>query len=241
MLAKQNITPESDVIWLDFACGTCNLLIDVVNKNNCFVSTFEPGDVNICRKNGFSNVVQFDFLTPNKMPEFMYQGERKSIVDIIKIIDKPVVVVMNPPYEKNKFFLFIDKIQKYIKKFTCFLYCSSSDINKKDKRTAWFNHRFQVLDSAIVNAKIFGLTNFGIMMSILKYGVKTNPKLSDFKLQVWDAKLKADKQELIDVRNGVPLIYRDAQTLLDYAKKNIREKNTGGVELHKIGYKGIFC
>ena len=242
MLAKQNITPESDVLWLDFACGTCNLLVDVGNKNNCFVSTYEAGDVNICRANGFNNVVQFDFLANNKMPEFTYQGETKNIIEIIKTINKPVVVVMNPPYENNKVFLFIDKIQKNIKNFTCFWYCRENDIRKLSKKNGWFIHKFQILDSALVNAKIFGLKNFGIVMSILKYGGKTTPVLSDFKLQVWEPKQNpiTNRWELLDVRKGQPLIYRETKTYLDYAKKEIKAKNTSGQELNKMIYNTRF-
>jgi len=238
MLEKQGITTESDVVWLDFACGTCNLLIDVPNKNNCFVSTYEAGDVNICRANGFNNVEQFDFLANDKMPEFMFQGERKNIRDILKTINKPVVVVMNPPYEKNKAFLFLDKIQKNIKKFTCFWYCSNSDIKKKDKRSAWLNHKFQVLDAALVNANIFGLTTWGLLMSVLQYGTKTTPKLSDFKMKVWETKQKSNKWELIDAIEK-PLIYKELPLYLDTVKKKIKE-NENGVELHKMGLKGIF-
>ena len=238
MLEKQNITTESDVIWLDFACGTCNLLIDVKNKNNCFVSTYEAGDVNICRANGFNNVVQFDFLANNKMPEFMFQGETKNIVEIIKIINKPVVVVMNPPYEKNKAFLFLDKIQKNIKKFTCFWYCSNSDIKKKEKRDTWFNHKFQVLDTALINANIFGLKTWGLLMSVLQYGTKTTPKLSDFKMKIWETKQKLNRWELIDVREK-PVIYKELPLYLEKIKNKIRE-NESGVELYKMGLKGIF-
>ena len=236
MLAKQNITPESDVIWLDFACGTCNLLVDVPNKNNCFVSTYEAGDVNICRANGFNNAVQFDFLANDKMPEFMYQGETKNIIDIIKTINKTVVVVMNPPYENNKAFLFLDKIQKNIKKFTCFWYCSNSDIKKKEKRNAWFNHKFQVLDTALINANIFGLKTWGLLMSVLLYGENKKPKLSDFKMKVWETKQVSKRWELIDVREK-PLIYKELPSYLERIKKKIKNNENRGIELHKLGYK----
>ena len=240
MLAKQGIFPDSDVVWLDFACGTCNLLVDIPDKRNCFVSTYEAGDVNICRTNGFQNVIQYDFLDKNRMPEFLYRGRQTNIVDIIKDIKKPVVVVMNPPYEENKAFMFLDKIQNHIKNFTCFWYCSDSDIKKKEKRTAWFFHKFKVLDCALVNAEIFGLKRWGLLMSVLKYGGKTSPVLSDFKLQVWETKqnVRTKEWELIDARNGKPLIYKEKTTYLDYAKKNIVAQNTGGKELHKMGYKG---
>jgi len=235
MLAKQGIFPDSDVVWLDFACGTCNLLIDIPDKSYCFVSTYEDGDVNICRANGFQNVRQYDFLNhPDRMPEFLYRGKQTNIVDIIKDIKKPVVVVMNPPYEERKMVLFINKIQQNIKNFTCFWYCREHDIRKKSNRDSWFHNKFKVLDCAMVNAQIFGLKRWGIIMSVLKFGGKTSPVLSDFKLQVWDTKqdIRTKQWELIDVRNGKPLIYRETIDYLDFAKKNIVAKNTSGKELH---------
>jgi hypothetical protein len=240
MLAKQGIFFFFYVVWLDFACGTCNLLVDIPDKSYCFVSTYEAGDVNICRANGFQNVMQYDFLNNDRMPQFLYRGNQTNIVDIIKDIKKQVVVVMNPPYEENKAYQFLNKIQNNIKNFTCFWYCSDSDIKKKDKRAAWFSHKFRVLDCALVNAEIFGLKRWGLLMSALKYGGKSSPVLSDFKLKVWETKqnARAKQWELIDARKGNPLIYKETITYLDYVKKNIIANNTGGKELHKLGYKG---
>jgi hypothetical protein len=137
----------------------------------------------------------------------------------------------------------LNKIQNNIKNFTCFWYCANGNIQKKENRDAWFSHKFKVLNCTLINAKIFGIKEWGLLMSVLKYDGKTVPVLSDFKMQVWETKQNARTKEweLIDIRKGQPLTYKETTPYIDYVRKNIITKNTGGKMLHKINYKaGIF-
>ena len=166
IMTNNDLPPVADVIWLDFACGTCNLLMDVPDKNKCFVSTIDEGDVLISKMNGFNNCVKFDFLANNEMPKFMYKGEETDILKIIKNEDKPVVVVMNPPYEKKKYLEMLNKMITKLKNFKIFYYTIGTFIEKNEI----FDYKCKLIDGMYTTLKIFGLTNSGISMSLLQFG-----------------------------------------------------------------------
>ena len=51
-------------------------------KQNCYLSTLEENDVEICKIKGFENTIQYDYLTNSEQPKWKYQGEEKSINEI---------------------------------------------------------------------------------------------------------------------------------------------------------------
>jgi predicted RNA methylase len=184
------LPPDADVIWLDFACGTCNLLMDVPDKSKCYVSTIDEGDVLIAKMNGFENCVQFDFLQKNdddsismRMPKFIYKGEEKDIIDIIKIENKPAVVVMNPPYEKKKYKQMLDKMVEKLKNFRIFYYTIYTLIEYNEI----YDYKCKFIDGIYTSLKVFGLTNTPMSMLLLEFGkgVKSNIK-STLTLPVFD-------------------------------------------------------
>jgi len=166
ILTNNDLPPDADVLWLDFACGTCNLLMDVPDKNKCYVSTIDKGDVLVAKKNGFNNCVQYDFLLNENMPKFMYYGEETDILQIIKKENKPVVVVMNPPYEKKRYKLMLDKMVRKIKNFRVFYYTIRTFVEQNEI----FDYKVKVLDGMMTNLNVFGLSNTRMTMLLMEFG-----------------------------------------------------------------------
>jgi hypothetical protein len=175
ILTKNELPPDADVIWLDFACGTCNLLMDVPDKSKCYVSTIDEGDVLIAKNNGFNNCVQFDFLRNGEMPKFMYKGEETNILKIIKEENKPVVVVMNPPYEKKRYKKMLNKMVRKLKNFRIFYYMMGTFL-KKDEI---FKYKCKVIEGIYTSLKVFGLTNSGVPAMLLEFGKNAKPLIKD--------------------------------------------------------------
>ena len=171
ILTNNDLPPDADVIWLDFARGTCNLLMDVKDKSKCFVSTIDEGDVLISKMNGFENCVQFDFLANNEMPKFMYKGEETDILKIIKTENKPTVVVMNPPYEKKRYKQMLDKMVRKLKNFKIFYYTFSAFVEHNEI----FEYKCKVIDGMMTNFTVFGLKNVRMPMLLMEFG-KFNKK-----------------------------------------------------------------
>ena len=166
ILTKNDLPSSADVIWLDFACGTCNLLMDVPDKSKCFVSTIDEGDVLISKMNGFTNCVKFDFLANKDMPKFMYKGAETDIIKIIKEENKPVVIVMNPPYEKKKYLEMLDKMIKYLKNFKIFYYTMGTFVEQNEI----FDYKCKLIDGILSNKIAFGLKNTPLPMLLMEFG-----------------------------------------------------------------------
>ena len=166
ILTKNDLPSSADVIWLDFACGTCNLLMDVPDKSKCFVSTIDEGDVLISKMNGFTNCVKFDFLANKDMPKFMYKGAETDIIKIIKEENKPVVIVMNPPYEKKKYLEMLDKMINKIKNFRIFYYTMGTFVEQNEI----FDYKCKLIDGILSNKIAFGLKNTPLPMLLMEFG-----------------------------------------------------------------------
>lgn len=69
-------------------------------KQNCYLSTLEQMDVDICRIKGFENCIQYDYLKDKKQPKWKYKGQELDINEICKRENKKLMVIMNPPYKR---------------------------------------------------------------------------------------------------------------------------------------------
>lgn len=73
-------------------------------KPYCYLSTLEQMDVDICHIKGFENAVCFNYLRDDKQPKWKYRGEMLDINEIAAREGRKLMVVMNPPYTRQKGF-----------------------------------------------------------------------------------------------------------------------------------------
>lgn len=87
-------------------------------KRYCYLSTLEQTDVDICRSKGFENAVRFDFLKDQTFPLWKYGGSEMDIRQIAQLEERKLMIVMNPPYTRQKGFdndLAIEFFNKVVK------------------------------------------------------------------------------------------------------------------------------
>lgn len=87
-------------------------------KRYCYLSTLEQTDVDICRSKGFENSVRFDFLKDKSFPLWKYGGSEMDIREIAQFEGRKLMIVMNPPYTRQKGFsndLAIEFFNKVVK------------------------------------------------------------------------------------------------------------------------------
>ena len=53
-------------------------------KKQCYLSTLDSKDVDICKIKDFENVVQFDYLENANEPKFKHGGDELEIAEIVK-------------------------------------------------------------------------------------------------------------------------------------------------------------
>ncbi|MEB2791510.1 hypothetical protein Q9Q54_03855 [Campylobacter upsaliensis] len=97
-------TDLKDYIIYDPCCGVGNLENQFSKeiKAQCYLSTLDSKDVDICTIKEFENVVQFDYLENSNEPEFTHGGTDLTISEIVKREKKKLMVIMNPPYQRQK-------------------------------------------------------------------------------------------------------------------------------------------
>ncbi len=71
-------------------------------KQYCYLSTLEQMDVDICKIKGFENSVRYDYLRDNKQPTWKYRGETLDINQIAAREGRKLMIIMNPPYTRQK-------------------------------------------------------------------------------------------------------------------------------------------
>lgn len=94
----------NDFIVCDPCAGVGNLenQFGKEYKDYCYLSTLEQMDVDICRIKGFDNTIRFDYLRDNRQPTWKYRGQTLDINEIAQLEDRKLMVVMNPPYTRQK-------------------------------------------------------------------------------------------------------------------------------------------
>ena len=193
--------------------------MDVPDKSKCYVSTIDEGDVLIAKKNGFNNCVQFDFLANDEMPKFMYRGENTDILKIIKEENKPVVVVMNPPYEKKRYKKMLDKMVRKLKNFKIFYYTMGTFVEKNEI----FEYKCKVVDGIYTSLKVFGLTNSGVAMLFTEFGKNVKPLIKDkLTLPVFDP--IQDKWDGWTLKYKRDITFKNKETFRKQIEKQIKDK-----------------
>lgn len=88
--------------------------------------------MDICTIKEFENVVQFDYLENANEPKFKHGGDELEIAEIVKRENKKLMVIMNPPYQRqkgrkeNKAISFFNKVLKLEPEVIVFYYMSES-------------------------------------------------------------------------------------------------------------------
>lgn len=71
-------------------------------KQYCYLSTLEQTDVDTCKIKGFENTIQYDYLKNKKQPQWKYKGRTLPLEEIVKLENRKLMIVMNPPYQLKK-------------------------------------------------------------------------------------------------------------------------------------------
>lgn len=171
-------------------------------KQYCYLSTLEQTDVDICRSKGFENSVRFDFLKDKAFPLWKYRGTEMDIREIARLENRKLMIVMNPPYTRQKGFsndLAIEFFNKVVKLCpdTIVFYC----------KTEFF------LRPTVAN---FVKSKYNIVAHVFS-NAKTTFKLSEWpvSLVIFDREKghKIDKQHITATRYE-----------LDYKDKKLHQK-----------------
>lgn len=174
-------------IFFDPCAGVGNLENDFGRdyKDNCFLSTLEANDVNICKIKGFENVQQYDFLKNDKeFPKFYYQGKLLGIDEIAKRANKKLMIIMNPPYtnikgKKNNLAIeFFNKCLKLKPDFIVFYYMTGAFF--RDEIKHYIKSKYTIISHVMCDAKsTFKLSQWAISQIIFsknklenKYDIK---------------------------------------------------------------------
>lgn len=169
---KDSKTDLKDYIIYDPCCGVGNLENQFPKeiKKQCYLSTLDSKDVDICSIKGFENVVQFDYLENDKEPKFTHGGDKLEITEIVKREKKKLMVIMNPPYQRqkgrkeNKAISFFNKVLKLKPEVIVFYYMSESFM--RDEIKHYINSKLKIYSHIFSTAKTFNLSDWSISQII---------------------------------------------------------------------------
>lgn len=175
-------TDLKDYIIYDPCCGVGNLENQFSKeiKKQCYLSTLDSKDVDICTIKEFENVVQFDYLKDSNEPEFTHGGTKLTISEIAKREKKKLMVIMNPPYQRqkgrkeNKAIIFFNKVLKLEPEVIVFYYMTESFM--RDEIRHYVDSKFKMYSHIFTTAKNFNLSDWSISQMIFSknFGEKVN-------------------------------------------------------------------
>jgi hypothetical protein len=251
---------RDEYIVFDPCCGVGNLQDILGNdyKKFCFLSTLDAGDVSVCQAKGYASSVQFDFLKNKRQQELLksthqsdipvydMHGEKGDINFFAKKLNRKVLVLVNPPYNGkiagsihgDLFVDFIDKITGVVKNCTMFAYCPDAVYTRKEYFDVLQKKKGEILFAGLANAHdTFGLKNWGIAISLWKFGSKK--ELSPV-VKMRRYEVSRDKSQMKYVSE---VIYDSSRTsFTDYIKKHIGNNSAGTIlgEFYSVGIP-YFC
>ena len=172
---KDSNTNLSDYIIYDPCCGVGNLENQFSKeiKKQCYLSTLDSKDVDICKIKDFENVEQFDYLANDKEPEFTHGGTKLTINEIAKREKKKLMIIMNPPYQnytnyqgkrENKAISFFNKVVKLQPEVIVFYYMSESFM--RDEIKHYINSKLKIYSHIFSTAQTFNLSDWSISQMI---------------------------------------------------------------------------
>ena len=172
---------ETKYIILDVTAGTGNLQEKYPNKDNIYLSTLDEGDVLIAKSKGFNNVKKWDILNElNELPTFNYGGNELPIDEIADIEKKQILVIMNPPYEEEKYFKILEILATSIKNFYCYWYAPLRMFDRKDILQGLQHLKVKIIDNNLFNAKeTFKLQNWGLCCTLFEFNKNITRKIGN--------------------------------------------------------------
>ncbi|KAA8707866.1 hypothetical protein F4V45_08375 [Helicobacter canis] len=176
-------TDLKDYIIYDPCCGVGNLENQFSKeiKKQCYLSTLDSKDVDICKIKDFENVVQFDYLENSNEPKFAHGGTELTINEIVKRENKKLMVIMNPPYQRqkgrkeNKAISFFNKVLKLEPEVIVFYYMTESFL--RDELQYYINSKLKMYSHIFSTAKTFNLSDWSISQMI--FSKHLGDKMSD--------------------------------------------------------------
>ncbi len=161
---KQNEILAEHYNMYDFiVCDPCAGVGNLENqfgkdfKQYCYLSTLEQMDVDICKIKGFENAVQYDYLKNNEQPRWKYKGTLLDINEICRRENRKLMVVMNPPYQRQKGFQFDLAIEFFRKvlglKPDVIVYYCKTEFLLRDTVSVYANSGYKIVSHIFSNAK----------------------------------------------------------------------------------------
>ena len=180
---KDSKTDLKDYIIYDPCCGVGNLENQFSKeiKKQCYLSTLDSKDVDICTIKEFENVKRFDYLENDKEPEFTHGGTDLTISEIVKRENKKLMIIMNPPYQRqkgikeNKAISFFNKVLKLEPEVIVFYYMTESCM--RDELEHYINSKLKMYSHIFSTAKTFNLSDWSISQMI--FSKNLGDKVSD--------------------------------------------------------------
>lgn len=180
---KDSKTDLKDYIIYDPCCGVGNLENQFSKeiKKQCYLSTLDSKDVDICTIKEFENVKRFDYLENDKEPEFTHGGTDLTISEIVKRENKKLMIIMNPPYQRqkgikeNKAISFFNKVLKLEPEVIVFYYMTESFM--RDELEHYINSKLKMYSHIFSTAKTFNLSDWSISQMI--FSKNLGDKVSD--------------------------------------------------------------
>lgn len=161
-------------------------------KQFCYLSTLVQTDVDTCCIKGFENVVLFDYMKNDEQPQWKYRGIMLDIREIARREGRKLMVVMNPPYTRQKGFdndfaiEFFNKVVK-LQPDVIVYYCKTEFFLRQATMKFFVNSGYNIVSHLFSNAKsTFKLSEWAISQVIFdkEKGEKIIPD-----------KVKADRYE----------------------------------------------
>ena len=169
---KDSKTDLKDYIIYDPCCGVGNLENQFSKeiKKQCYLSTLDSKDVDICKIKDFENVVQFDYLENSNEPKFKHGGDELEIAEIVKRENKKLMVIMNPPYQRqkgrneNKAISFFNKVLRLEPEVIVFYYKTEQMFS--EALEAYQKSGLKIYSHIFSTAKTFNLSDWSISQMI---------------------------------------------------------------------------
>ncbi len=228
-ILKQNYNLDEFII-----CDTCAGVGNLENqfgtefKQNCYLSTLEESDVEICKIKGFENVIQYDYLKDAEQPKWKHQGIARDINEICKIEGKKLMIIINPPYQRRKGFkydLAIEFFNKIIKlNPQTIVYYFKTEPFLRDEIEHFIKSKYKIVSHIMSNAeKTFMLSEMGISQVI--FDKDKGNKIDKSKIAIDRYELNEKTEEFNFIKTYT---YNSARSnLIDEIEKEIKNNKTG--------------
>jgi len=226
----------NDYIVFDPCCGVGNLENQFGKdyKQYVYLSTLEQTDVDICKIKDFENTIQFDYLKDNTQPKFKYKGLLLGIDEICKREKRKLMVIMNPPYTRQKGFQynlaieFFNKVVELQPQVIVFYYMTESLLRSEIEQYKKSNYK--IVSHIFSNAKTtFQLSEWPISQIIFH---KDNGR------EIQDNHIETNRYELVrgDFVYKGTYIYNNSRPNLFNNLQNIIKQNQTGLLLGNFSY-----